>query len=58
MTNHFRAVICMQLCILGIGLRCLWIYWKVNQVTPFIGGLLVGGLVAIFNAINVMNGKP
>ena len=57
MTNHFRAVISMQLCILGISIGGLWIYWKVNQLTPFIGGLLVGGLVSIFNAINVMNGK-
>lgn len=57
MTNHFRAVLSMQLCILGISLGGLWIYWKVNQLTPFIGALLVGGLVSIFNAINVMNGK-
>jgi len=58
MTNHFKAVLSMQLCILGICLGSLWIYWRVNQLTPFIGGLLVGGLVSIFNAINVMNGKP
>ena len=57
MTNHFRAVLSMQLCILGISLVGLWIYWKMNQLTPFIGGLLVGGLVSIVNAINVMNGK-
>lgn len=58
MTNHFRAALSMQLCILGISLASLWIYWKVNQLTPFIGILLVGGLVSIFNAISVMNGKP
>ncbi len=58
MLNHFRAVISFQLCILGISLGGLWIYWKVDQLTPFIGGLLVGGLVSIINAINVMNGKP
>jgi len=58
MTNHFNAVLSMQLCILGISLGGLWIYWSVNQLTPFIGGLLAGGLVAIFNAISVINGKP
>jgi hypothetical protein len=58
MTKHYRAVLSMQLCILGISLGGLWIYWKVNQLTPFIGGLFVGALVSIFNAINVMNGKP
>ena len=57
MTNHFRAALSMQLCILGISLGSLWIYWKVNQLTPLIGGLLAGGLVSIFNAINVMNRK-
>jgi transcriptional regulator with XRE-family HTH domain len=57
MTNHFRAVLSMQLFILGISLGGLWIYWKINQLTPLIGGLLAGGLVSIFNAINVMNGK-
>lgn len=57
MTNHFRAVISMQLCILGISLGGILIYCKVNQLTPLIGGLLIGGLVSIFNTINVMNGK-
>jgi len=57
-SNHYRAVITMQLCILGITLVGLWIYWKANQPTPFIGGLLAGGLVAIMNAIKVMNGRP
>ncbi len=57
-SKHFRAVISFQLCILGISLGGLWIYWKVNQLTPFIGGLLVGCFVSIINAINVMNGKP
>jgi transcriptional regulator with XRE-family HTH domain len=58
MTNHFRAAISMQLCILGISLGSLWIYWKVNQLSPFIIGLLVGGLVSIFNAISVIYEKP
>lgn len=53
MSNHFRAVISFQLCILGICLGGLWIYWKVNQLTPFIGGLLVGGLVSIMNPIKL-----
>lgn len=57
MLNHFRAVISFQLCILGISLISLWVYWKVDQLTPFIAGLLVGGLVSIINAISVMNGK-
>lgn len=57
MTNHLRAVLSMQLCIFGISLAGLWIYWTTNQLTPFIGGLLVGGLVSIVNSINVMNGK-
>jgi hypothetical protein len=35
----------------------LWIYWKANQPIPFVGGLLVGGLISIMNAINVMHGK-
>jgi transcriptional regulator with XRE-family HTH domain len=58
MTNHFRAAISMQLCIWVICLVGLWIYWRVNQPIPIIGGLLVGGLISILNAIFVMNGKP
>ena len=57
MSNHFRAVITMQLCILVISVFGLWIYWKANQPIPFVGGLLVGGLISIMNAINVMHGK-
>lgn len=57
MSNHFRAVISFQLCILGISLGGLWIYWKANLLTPFIGVLLAGGLVSIMNAIFVMSGK-
>lgn len=58
MSNHFHAVISFQLCILGISLVSLWIYWKVNQSAPFVGGLIIGSLVSIINAINVMHGKP
>ena len=58
MTNHFRASITMQLCILAISLISLWIYWKTNQPIPLIGGLLAGGLVSVINAINVINGRP
>jgi len=58
MINHFRAAISMQLCIWLISLVGLWIYWKVNQPIPIIGGLLIGGLISIMNAIFVMNGKP
>ena len=58
MIHHFRAVLSMQLCIMGICLGGLWIYWHSKQLVPFIGGLLAGGLVSIFNAISVMNGKP
>ena len=57
-TIHFRAVITLQLTILGITLVGLWIYWKVNQPTPLFGGLLAGGLLSVTNAIKVFNGKP
>lgn len=57
MTNHLRAVLSLQLCILGISLVGLWIFLKMNQLIPFIVGLLVGGLISIVNTINVMNGK-
>ena len=58
MINHFRAAISMQLCIWVISLGGLWIYWKTNIPIPLIGGLLVGGLISILNAIFVLNGKP
>jgi transcriptional regulator with XRE-family HTH domain len=57
-SNHFRAVISLQLIILGITLSGLWIYWKVNQPIPLFGGLLAGGLLSITNAIKVMNNAP
>lgn len=55
--NHFLAAITMQLCIWAICLVSLWIYWKVNQPIPLVGGLLVGGLLAIMNTIFVLSGK-
>jgi transcriptional regulator with XRE-family HTH domain len=58
MINHFRAAISLQLLIWVICLFGLWIYWRVNQPIPVIGGLLVGGLISIMNVIFVMNGKP
>jgi transcriptional regulator with XRE-family HTH domain len=57
-SNHFRAVITLQLTILGIILVGLWIYWKVNQPIPLFGGLLAGGLLSIINAIKVINNAP
>jgi transcriptional regulator with XRE-family HTH domain len=57
MAKHFRATLSMQLSVLGICIVGLWVYWNVNQLTPFIGALVAGGLVAIVNAINVMNDK-
>ena len=56
--NHFRAAVTMQLCIWVICLMGLWIYWKVGQPVPLVGGILVGGLISVINAIFVMNGKP
>jgi transcriptional regulator with XRE-family HTH domain len=54
---HFRAVISLQLMILGISFVGLWIYWKVNQPIPLIGGLLAGSLLTIINSIRVMNNE-
>ncbi len=58
MAKHFRATLSMQLCILAIALTTLWIYWRVNEITPFVITLLMGALVSILNAISVTNGKP
>jgi hypothetical protein len=43
--------------ILGISFVGLWIYWKVNQPIPLIGGLLAGSLLTIINSIRVMNNE-
>lgn len=58
MTNHFRAAISMQLCILAICLAGLWIFWITNIPIPLIGGFLFGGLISIMNSIFVITGKP
>lgn len=58
LSNHFQAAITLQLSILVICLIGLWIYWKLNQPIPLIGGLLVGGLVSLMNAVFVMIDKP
>lgn len=55
--NHYRIVISFQLMILGIILGCLWIYWRVNMLTPLIGVLVANSLFTIFSALQVMGGK-
>ena len=57
-SKHFRAVISLQLGILAISIIGLWIYWLSNQPIPFFGGLLVGGLLSLTNAIKVLNNEP
>jgi transcriptional regulator with XRE-family HTH domain len=57
-TGHYRAVISFQLMVLGVLLGCLWVYWKVNILTPFIGVLLANSMFTIFNTLQVMSGKP
>ncbi len=57
-TRHYRNIIGFQLMILGIILGCLWIWWKVNQPIPLIGVLLGNALFSIYNALQVMSGKP
>jgi transcriptional regulator with XRE-family HTH domain len=56
--EHYRAVIIYQLMIFGILLGCLWTYWKVNILTPFIGVLVMNALLSIANTILVMSGDP
>lgn len=56
--NHYRIVFSFQLMILGIILGCLWVYWKVNMLTPLIGVLVANSLFTIFSALQIMNGKP
>ena len=52
-----RKNVKQQLCILEVDLGSLWIYWKVNPLAPFIVVLLVGALISIFIAMNVINRK-
>jgi transcriptional regulator with XRE-family HTH domain len=56
MASHYRAVISSQLTMVGVILGCLWVYWKVNMLTPLIGILLVNAFISIMNAIKVMSG--
>jgi len=56
-THHYRAAISFQLMIFGIILGCLWIYWKVNILTPLIGVLLANALFTLMNTLRVMNGE-
>jgi transcriptional regulator with XRE-family HTH domain len=57
-TDHYQAVISFQLIVLGFILGGLWIYRQANQATPLIGVMLISSLLSIFNAIQVMSGKP
>lgn len=54
---HFHAVMTLQLIIFVIILTGCWIYWKINQPMPLIGGFIAGGLLSIINTIMVMNGE-
>lgn len=56
--NHFHAAITLQLCIGVISLISLWIYWKVNQPIPLVGGIFTGGLVSVMNAVLVIIDRP
>lgn len=57
MTDHYHAVLSFQLVVLGILIGCLWAYWKVNILTPFVGVLIVNALLAIVNTLRVLNGE-
>jgi hypothetical protein len=57
MADHYRAVISFQLVVLGIILGSLWVYWKVNILTPLIGVLLANALFTIINTLRVINGE-
>lgn len=57
LSNHFKAVISFQLCILGIGFVSLLIYFAQSQIIPLVGTLIVSAAVSIINAIQVLNGR-
>lgn len=57
-TAHYRAAVSFQLMILGVMVGCLWVYYKINMLTPFIGVLIANGLFSIMNTLRVMNGEP
>jgi transcriptional regulator with XRE-family HTH domain len=58
MSGHYRNVISSQLQAWIAILAGLWIYWKANQPIPLILILLGNAVFSIFNAINVVSGKP
>jgi transcriptional regulator with XRE-family HTH domain len=58
MTDHYRAVISFQLIILGFMFGSMWVYYKADQLTPFIGVLLINSMISIYNTVQVMSGKP
>ncbi len=58
MAEHYRVVLSFQLMILGVVFGCLWVYWKVNMLTPLIGVLGANCLFTLFVALNAMSGKP
>lgn len=55
--NHFRAVLFLQLILLGISIVGLLIFWKMNQPIPLLGGLVAGALLSIINMMKVLNGE-
>lgn len=56
-TGHYRAAITFQLIVFGVALGSLWVYWKINMLTPLIGVLLMNGLFSITNTLRVMSGE-
>jgi len=56
-SDHFRDVIIFQLMVCGVILGSLWIYWKIDLLTPLIGVLLGNALFSIVNTIRVISGK-
>lgn len=56
LTDHYQAVITLQLMIFGVVLGCLWVYYKINLLTPFFGVLLINGILSITNTLKVMSG--
>ena len=55
-SEHYKAVISLQLIVLGILLAGLWIYWRVDQPMPMFGALIANALVSVYNTIQVMSG--
>lgn len=57
-TEHYQAVITLQLMIFGVILGCLWVYYKTNLLIPLLGVLLINGIISITNALKVIRGDP